>query len=73
MAVLGAEYMIKILPKGTHNYQRFIRPSEIATWCRQASLEVIDITGLIYNPFSKAFKFSKDIRVNYLVHCRKSL
>ena len=73
MAVLGAEYMIKILPKGTHNYQRFIRPSEIATWCRQVSLEVIDITGLIYNPFSKACKFSKDIRVNYLVHCRKSL
>ena len=73
LAVIAAEYVMKMLPKGTHNYQRFIRPAEMAAWCRQASLEVINITGLSYNPFSKTFKFSRDIKVNYLIHCRKSL
>ena len=73
LAVLGAEYVLRMLPKGTHDYKRFLRPSEIAAWCRQASLKVMDITGLSYSPFSKTFKFSKDIKVNYLIHCRKSL
>ena len=72
LAVLGAEYLTKMLPKGTHDYQRFIRPSEMASWCRQAELEVGDIKGLSYNPFSKTFKYSKDVKVNYLMHCRKS-
>jgi len=72
LAVLGAEYIMKMLPKGTHDYQRFIRPSEMAAWCRQAGLEVSDITGMSYNPISKIFKLSDDVKVNYLMHCRKA-
>lgn len=71
LAVLGAEYVMKMLPKGTHDYQRFIRPSEMANWCRQTGLEVSNLTGIIYNPFSKTFKLGKDIKVNYLMHCRR--
>lgn len=70
-AVLGAEYIMNILPKGTHDYQRFIKPSEMASWCRQAGLEVCDITGLSYNPINKTYKLGDDIKVNYLMHCRK--
>ena len=73
VAILGAEYLLKMLPKGTHDYQRFIRPSEMAAWCRQAGLEVADITGLSYNPLSKTFKLSDDVKVNYLMHCRRPL
>ncbi|PHS24524.1 MAG: bifunctional 3-demethylubiquinol 3-O-methyltransferase/2-polyprenyl-6-hydroxyphenol methylase [Methylophaga sp.] len=73
LAVLGAEYIMKMLPKGTHDYQRFIRPSEMAAWCRQAGLEVQDITGMTYNPISKTFKLSEDVKVNYLMYCRKAL
>ena len=73
LAVLGAEYIMKMLPKGTHDYKRFIRPSEMAAWCRQAGLDVQDITGLTYNPISKAFKLGDDVKVNYLMHCRKAL
>ena len=71
-AVVGAEYMLKMLPKGTHDYKRFIRPSEMASWCRQAGLEVGEITGLSYNPLTKVYALSDDVKVNYLVHCKKS-
>ena len=71
LAVLGAEYIMKMLPKGTHDYKRFIRPSEMAAWCRQAGLQVQNITGMSYNPISKTFKLSNDVKVNYLMHCRK--
>ncbi len=73
LAVLGAEYIMKMLPKGTHDYKRFIRPSEMAAWCRQAGLDVQDITGMTYNPISKAFKLGDDVKVNYLMYCRKAL
>ncbi len=73
LAILGAEYIMKMLPKGTHDYDRFIRPSEMAAWCRQAGLEVRDITGMSYNPINKTFKLSNDVKVNYLMHCRKAL
>lgn len=73
LAVLGAEYIMKMLPKGTHDYKRFIRPSEMAAWCRQAGLAVNDITGMSYNPLSKTFKLGDDVKVNYLMHCRKAL
>jgi 2-polyprenyl-6-hydroxyphenyl methylase/3-demethylubiquinone-9 3-methyltransferase len=73
VAVLGAEYVMKMLPKGTHDYQRFIKPSEMAAWCRQAGLEVADITGLNYNPLTKSFKLGDDVKVNYLMHCRRPL
>ncbi len=71
VAVLGAEYLMKVLPKGTHDYKRFIRPSELAKWCRQAGLEVVDITGLNYNILSKDYSLGDDVKVNYLMHCRK--
>lgn len=73
VAVLGAEYVMKMLPKGTHDYQRFIKPSEMAAWCRHAGLEVADITGLNYNPLTQSFKLGDDVKVNYLMHCRRPL
>lgn len=70
-AVVGAEYVLNMLPKGTHDYSRFIRPAELASWCRQAGLHVEDITGMRYNPLTRQFSLGKDVKVNYLVHCRK--
>lgn len=71
LAVLGAEYIMNMLPKGTHDYKRFIRPAELAGWCRQAGLHVRDISGMTYNPLSREFSLGKDVKVNYLMHCRK--
>lgn len=71
LAVLGAEYVMNMLPKGTHDYKRFIRPAELASWCRQAGLHVNDITGMSYNPLSRTFSLTRDVKVNYLVHCTK--
>ncbi len=70
-AVLGAEYIMNILPKGTHDYKRFIRPSEMASWCRQAGLEVNDMAGLSYNPLTKSYSLGDDLKVNYLMHCQR--
>jgi 2-polyprenyl-6-hydroxyphenyl methylase/3-demethylubiquinone-9 3-methyltransferase len=70
-AIVGAEYLLKMLPKGTHDYKRFIRPSEMASWCRQAGLEVADICGLSYNPLTKNYSLGTDVKVNYLMHCRR--
>jgi 2-polyprenyl-6-hydroxyphenyl methylase/3-demethylubiquinone-9 3-methyltransferase len=71
LAVLGAEYVMKMLPKGTHDYSRFIRPSELAAACRQAGLKVRDIRGISYHPLTRKFELSEDVKVNYLVHCQK--
>ncbi len=71
LAVLGAEYIMNMLPKGTHDYKRFIKPSELAKWCRQAGLQVSHIKGISYNPLKQAFKLSDDVHVNYLLHCKK--
>lgn len=71
LAVVGAEYVMNMLPKGTHDYKRFIRPAEMASWCRQAGLRVNDITGMNYNPLTRQFSLGDDIKVNYIVHCRK--
>jgi len=71
VAILGAEYIKKMLPKGTHDYKRFIRPSELAKACRQAGLEVVDVTGLNYNVFTQDFSLGEDVKVNYLMHCKK--
>lgn len=71
MAIVGAEYVLNLLPRGTHSFQRFIRPSELARWARQADLEVRDITGMIYNPFTRHYRLSKkDLDVNYFMHAR---
>ena len=70
-AIVGAEHVLKLLPKGTHEYARFLRPSELAAWCRAASLEPLATRGLEYNPLSRRYRLSADTSVNYLVACRK--
>ncbi len=67
LAILGAEYVLNLLPKGTHEYARFIRPSELAAHCRAAGLEVNDVTGMTYNPLSKVYSLGRDVDVNYLM------
>lgn len=74
LAIIGAEYVMGMLPKGTHDYSRFIRPSELASWCRAAGLEVCEQTGMTYNPLTRRFRLSpRDVSVNYLMHCRRGL
>ncbi|WKB54132.1 bifunctional 2-polyprenyl-6-hydroxyphenol methylase/3-demethylubiquinol 3-O-methyltransferase UbiG [Eleftheria terrae] len=70
-AIVGAEYLLKMLPKGTHEYARFIRPSELARWCRDAGLDPADSRGMEYNPLTQRYWLSGDTSVNYLVACRK--
>ena len=70
-AIIGAEYVLKMLPKGTHEYARFIRPSELARWCREAGLSQEGMKGMEYNPITQRYKLSGDTSVNYLVACRK--
>ncbi len=69
-AVAGAEHLLGLLPVGTHDYARFIRPSELARWLRQADFQVMEIRGLHYNPLLRQARLSEDTRVNYLVHAR---
>ncbi len=69
-AVVGAEYVLNLLPKGTHEYAKFLKPSELSRSCRDAGLEVADITGMSYNPFNKSYSLGKGTSVNYLLCCR---
>jgi len=69
-AIVGAEYVLRMLPRGTHDYAKFIRPSELSHWIRAAGLDVDDITGLTYNPLSGVYKLDpRDVDVNYMVAC----
>ena len=70
-AIIGAEYVLNMLPKGTHEYKRFITPSELASMARDAGLTVSTITGMSYNPFSKHYALNDDVSVNYMMACRK--
>lgn len=70
-AIIGAEYLLSLLPKGTHDYAKFIKPSELAQWCRNAGLNVTDITGMSYDPLHKSYSLGKDTDVNYLISCRR--
>jgi 2-polyprenyl-6-hydroxyphenyl methylase/3-demethylubiquinone-9 3-methyltransferase len=71
-AILGAEYLLKMLPKGTHDYDKFIKPSELAQWLRAAGLELQNISGMTYNPITKHYKLDpSDVSVNYLLHAKK--
>jgi 2-polyprenyl-6-hydroxyphenyl methylase / 3-demethylubiquinone-9 3-methyltransferase len=70
-AIVGAEYLLRLLPAGTHEYAKFIRPSELATWCRSSGLELLHTRGMEYNPLTKRYWLSGDTRVNYLLACRK--
>jgi 2-polyprenyl-6-hydroxyphenyl methylase/3-demethylubiquinone-9 3-methyltransferase len=72
MAVLGAEYVLRWLPRGTHEYKKFIRPSELAAWSREAGLQVRDIAGIVYNPFNQSFRtVVGDVDVNYIMYLQK--
>lgn len=74
LAILGAEYLLKILPKNTHSYEKFIKPSELAGGLNAANLQLLDLAGMHYNPFTHQAKLTSDVSVNYLVHAkRKSL
>jgi 2-polyprenyl-6-hydroxyphenyl methylase/3-demethylubiquinone-9 3-methyltransferase len=68
VAIVGAEYIARALPRGTHEYLKFIRPSELARWGRNAGLELRDLTGIVYNPFTRSFRLSPNTDVNYLAH-----
>lgn len=70
-AIVGAEHVLELLPKGTHEYARFIRPSELVGWCREADLDAAATRGLEYNPFTRRYRLSADTSVNYMIACRK--
>lgn len=72
-AIVGAEYLLNMLPRGTHSYASFIRPSELTQWARNAGLESTHITGMVYNPLSKRYRLQdNDVSINYLIHARKA-
>ncbi len=71
-AIVGAEYLLKMLPKGTHDFAKFIRPSELSTWGRAAGLTTRNITGLGYNPLNKRYAIGSDIDVNYMMHTQQT-
>ena len=70
-AVVGAEYLLNMLPKGTHEYEKFIKPSELSAWARQADLTIGELKGMSYNPFTQHYSLGADISVNYLIHTAK--
>lgn len=70
-AIVGAEHVMRLLPRGTHQYDRFIRPSELSGWIRDAGMEVMDIRGLHYNPIQRSVKTGGSVGVNYLIHAHK--
>ena len=70
-AIIGAEYVLRLLPRGTHEYARFITPAELMSMARDASLDPADLTGMTYNPFTRIYALGKDVDVNYIVGCRK--
>lgn len=73
LAIIGAEYILRLLPRGTHEYAKFIRPSELDSWIRQADLETRNIIGMTYNPLLKSYKLGTDTDVNYIVHSIKDV
>ncbi len=72
LAIVGAEYVLRLLPRGTHEYEKLIKPSELAHFCRDAGLGVRDLIGMTYNPFTKAYALGRDTDVNYLLHAVRS-
>jgi 2-polyprenyl-6-hydroxyphenyl methylase/3-demethylubiquinone-9 3-methyltransferase len=73
LAIVGAEYLMKMLPRGTHDYAKFIKPSELDQWARSAGLELINLKGVSYNPFTGLFSQSQDVDVNYMVQYKRPL
>jgi len=72
-AVIGAEYLLKLLPRGTHDYTRFIKPSELTRWCRDAGLRPLELIGMTYHPLTKQYRLGADCDVNYLLCCAKDV
>ncbi|MGB1333533.1 MAG: bifunctional 2-polyprenyl-6-hydroxyphenol methylase/3-demethylubiquinol 3-O-methyltransferase UbiG [Porticoccaceae bacterium] len=71
-AIIGAEYVLRLLPRGTHEYAKFIRPSELANWSRESNLQVNQMTGLLFNPLTKQYRLSdSDMDVNYMISTQK--
>ncbi len=70
-AVIGAEYILKLLPRGTHDYEKFIKPSELIAWCRREELNITTLKGMTYNPITQVYKLGDDISVNYLIEATK--
>jgi|SRR5690606_25823406 len=70
-AILGAEYLLQLLPKGTHEFSRFIQPAELSRWAREAGLSTVQMRGLQYNPITRIYSIDNDTSVNYMVACRK--
>ena len=73
LAIVGAEYLLRLLPMGTHQYARLIRPSEISRWARDAGLELADLAGMEYNPATRKARINSDVSVNYLVHFKRPM
>ncbi len=71
LAVIGAEYVLNLLPKGTHQYEKFIKPSELSGWCEESGLNLRNITGMHYNPLTQAYRLGEGVDVNYLMHTVK--
>jgi 2-polyprenyl-6-hydroxyphenyl methylase / 3-demethylubiquinone-9 3-methyltransferase len=71
LAIVGAEYVMGLLPRGTHRYARLIRPSELTRWAREAGLELVDLAGLAYDPFGRRARVTGDVSVNYLAQFRR--
>jgi 2-polyprenyl-6-hydroxyphenyl methylase/3-demethylubiquinone-9 3-methyltransferase len=72
LAIVGAEYVLRLLPAGTHEYRKFIRPSELEAWARHAGLELKAIIGMQYNPILRRYSLGPDVDVNYLMHFQRS-
>jgi 2-polyprenyl-6-hydroxyphenyl methylase/3-demethylubiquinone-9 3-methyltransferase len=70
-AVIGAEYLLNMLPRGTHEYSKFIRPSEMEAWARHSGLQLTDLTGMSYNPLTREYSLGTDVSVNYLATFQK--
>jgi 2-polyprenyl-6-hydroxyphenyl methylase/3-demethylubiquinone-9 3-methyltransferase len=71
-AIVGAEYVLNLLPRGTHDYAKFIKPSELAAMCREAGLSVAGLRGMTYNPFTRVYALGSDTAVNYILHAQKA-
>jgi len=72
LAVVGAEYLLNLLPRGTHDYTRFIKPAELVRFCREAGLEIQEIAGMDYNPFTRACTLTDNTQVNYLIRASRN-
>jgi len=72
LAIVGAEYVLGLLPRGTHEYLKMVRPSELAAWCRRSRLDVVELAGLRFNPLLRSYTLGGNVDVNYFLHARKA-